>query len=273
MKYIDIKMNKIDFIRINRISPRYRVNSTVCPHRHDDMEMHLIIHGHGEMEVGNKTFPVSENSLIISFPEDTHRLILTGNSPYILQYTVFFELTGGHSEFSAMLRRRFRCGIINDKTALLFPEVERLWNSDNELLRQAAEHLLMSFLLGVTAAGDAPVVHPEVEKARAYMCCRVAEKLSLSQVSRHVGLEKSYFCRLFKQTTGETPMRFYLKQKIEFSKELLDAGRRNAEVAGTVGFSDEFHFSRRFKKITGMTPRQYRSRKFTNQGIACRSNG
>lgn len=251
-------MNEIDFIRINSIFPNYRVNTAVYPHRHAAMELHLIIHGHGVMEVGSESAPVSENSLVISFPEDTHRLIPARDSPYILQYTIFFELAGDSSGLGTLLRRHFRCGMKSDRATMLLPEVERLWNSGSRLLVKAAEHLLMSFLLGAVAAGDAVTIRPEVEKACAYLRRHVVDKFSLSRLSRHVGLERSYFCRLFKQTTGDTPARFLLKQKIEFSKEMLDAGKRNAEIAEAAGFADEFHFSRRFKSIAGMTPRQYR---------------
>lgn len=71
---------------------------------------------------------------------------------------------------------------------------------------------------------------------------------------------KPIFCRLFKKQSGETPMHFFMRQKVELSKEMLNSGERNSDIASVTGFADEFHFSRSFKKITGISPRQYRNK-------------
>jgi AraC-like DNA-binding protein len=264
MKHIDKNMYNIDFIRIRRMQPLYRTRAqnrtgkVVYPHRHSEMEMHLIIRGHGGMEVNGELFPLAENYFMITFPEDIHRLITAKDCAFILQYCVFFDVPDDSSEFGAMLRRNFRCGIKSSNGAVVFSEVERLWNSGNKLLMAAAEHQLTAFILTTLGAGNIAITNPYVEKAQNYMRNHVGQKISLEKLSRHVGLEKSYFCRLFKQVSGETPMRFFMQQKIELSKELLAAGQRNSDIASAIGFADEFHFSRCFKSITGISPRHYR---------------
>jgi AraC-like DNA-binding protein len=264
MKNIDINMNNIDFIKILRVSPQYRTQNIIYPHRHYDMEMHFVTQGHGFMEVNDELFPLSENSLIITFPEDTHHLIAAKDCVFISQHVVFFKLTYNNPDFNTMLRSNFRQGIKNIKGVLVFPEVERYWNSGNELLMAAAEHRLTSFILEYIGAGELTTSNPYVEKAQNYMRNHVAEKMSLNRLSRHVGLEKSYFCRLFKQFSGETPMHFFMRQKIELCKEMLNAGERNSDIAAATAFADEFHFSRSFKKITGTSPRKYRVAKEHN---------
>jgi len=255
MKDIDINMYNIDFIKISKVNLQYRVNNIVRPHRHRKTEMHFITRGHGYMEVNGKLFPLAENSFIITFPEDTHRLITAKDCVFMSQYMVFFDLTANVD----IMRRSFRQGVKSSKGVSVFSDVERHWNSGNKLLMSAAEYRLQSFIFELVGGGELAASNLYVEKAQNYMRNHVTEKISLNKLSRHIGLEKSYFCRLFKQVSNETPMRFLMRQKVELSKEMLNAGERNSDIAMATGFADEFHFSRSFKKITGASPRQYRN--------------
>ena len=263
MKNIVINMNNIDFIKIFQVRPYYRVRNFVPEHRHNKMEMHFVIGGHGSMEVNGELFPLTENSFIITFPEDVHRLITAKDCVFISQYTVFFDLTGGSGKLASQLRSHFRQGTKSSRGATVFPEVERFWNSGNKLLMAAAGHLLTAFILENIGTGETNATNPYVEKAQNYLRNHVNRKISLDKLSRYVGLEKSYFCRLFKQVSGETPMHFFMRQKIELSKEMLMAGERNSAIAALTGFADEFHFSRSFKNISGISPRQYRLQKIS----------
>ena len=258
MKDIDINMNDIDFIKIKNITTGYRVKETVSPHRHHNMEMHMIFNGNGYMEVGGELFSVAENTFIITFPEDVHRLIVDKGCKFISQYSTFFTLSEQNPEFYSMLKNNFRSGVQSKRGFAVFSEIERLLKSGDSLLMAAAEYHLNAFVLEAAKSADIIVTNQYVEVAQNYMWRYVAEKISLDKLCRHVGLEKSYFCRLFKQISGETPMQYFMRQKIELSKEMLSAGERNSDIAAAAGFADEFHFSRTFKKVTGISPRQYK---------------
>ncbi len=256
MKNIDINMNNIDFIKIERVGLHYRIRNKVYPHRHNKMEMHFITSGHGFMEVEEELLSFGENSFIITFPEDVHRLIPAEDCIFISQYTVFFDYTGDIE----ILRCNFKHGIKNIKGTSVFQEVERHWNSGDDLLMASAGHRLTAFILELLSEERKVLSNSYIENAQDYMRRHVAEKVSLDKLCRYVGLEKSYFCRLFKQISGDTPMYYFIRQKIELSKEMLSAGERNSDIASATGFADEFHFSRTFKKITGISPRQYKDR-------------
>ena len=256
MKDIDIKMNNIDFIKIDKVRLQYNIRKKVNPHRNEKMEMHFITSGHGFMEVEDELFPLAEKSFIITFPEDIHRLIPAGDCIFMSQYMVFFDYTGDVE----MLRRNFRHGVKSIKGASIFPEVERYWNSADKLLMASAEHHLTAFILETLSEEKTVMSNPYIEHAQNYMHRHVTGKISLDKLCRYVGLEKSYFCRLFKQVSGKTPMHHFMSQKIELCKEMLKAGERNSDIAAATGFADEFHFSRSFKKITGMSPRQYKDK-------------
>jgi AraC-like DNA-binding protein len=76
-----------------------------------------------------------------------------------------------------------------------------------------------------------------------------------------VGLDRSYFIRLFKKRVGVPPMRYAANLKMSAAADLLDNTKEPlAIVAAQVGFSDEYHFAKRFKQWSGVAPGAYRRR-------------
>ncbi len=83
--------------------------------------------------------------------------------------------------------------------------------------------------------------------------------LSLSQIAAKCGVSDCYFRRLFQQYSGESPMNFRQRLRIERAKQLLlsDEQYTVSEVAQELGFSDVYHFSKTFKKYCGESPKKY----------------
>jgi len=78
--------------------------------------------------------------------------------------------------------------------------------------------------------------------------------LSLDDLSQNVNLSKYHFLRIFKQHLGITPHNYIVAYKIQRAKELITKGNTLSDVSLEVGFSDQSHFIRNFKKIYGYTP-------------------
>lgn len=104
-----------------------------------------------------------------------------------------------------------------------------------------------------------------VKEAVAYINENYFEELTLSGLADKYAVESSYFSRLFKQETGENLMLYIAGKRMEKAKELMQREDINiAEVAFMVGYDDYTYFSKVFKKHTGVSPRDYRSRLFQN---------
>lgn len=81
----------------------------------------------------------------------------------------------------------------------------------------------------------------------------------LAEQCRH---DYSALSRLFSETQGTTIEKYFIAQKIERAKELLEYGELNLnEIADHLGYSSAAHLSSQFKALTGLTPRQYKQRK------------
>ena len=85
------------------------------------------------------------------------------------------------------------------------------------------------------------------------------EAPSMAELARHLQLHPTSVCRAFKQSTGLPPHQYLLSRRIECAKEMMgDPARSLTEIALDCGFSDSSQFSVVFKRIVGLTPREYR---------------
>jgi YesN/AraC family two-component response regulator len=101
----------------------------------------------------------------------------------------------------------------------------------------------------------------KVERVIEYMHEHIQDKITLSQLSDLVQLSPTYLSRAFKETTGYSTIEFFNKIKVDKAKEIILGGNRKIkEVAGALGFADEFYFSRLFKKTEGLSPTEFYSK-------------
>jgi AraC-like DNA-binding protein len=101
---------------------------------------------------------------------------------------------------------------------------------------------------------------PVIARARAYIYEHQTEDLSLGQVAKAVNASSFYFCKLFKKSTGINFIDYISNLRIEKAKNLLlNPDCLVSEIAFEVGFQSLTHFNRVFKKLTGVSPSQYRA--------------
>ena len=82
---------------------------------------------------------------------------------------------------------------------------------------------------------------------------------TLTEVAESIGLHPTSFCRGFKESMGVSPHRYMLVHRVNRAKEMMDDRRLSlTEIALDCGFSSSSQFSVVFKRITGMSPRDFR---------------
>ena len=100
-----------------------------------------------------------------------------------------------------------------------------------------------------------------VQKAQAYIEGRLDEKISVEHLSSHFAVGRRNFDRRFIKATGNTPGEYSQRVKIESAKKILESSRKTVnEVMYGVGYSDVKAFREVFRKITGMSPLEYRGK-------------
>jgi AraC-like DNA-binding protein len=98
-------------------------------------------------------------------------------------------------------------------------------------------------------------------RARVLLASDLARPLSGPQVAAEVGMPYDSFRKAFRAHSGTSPMRYRTERRVATARELIryQPGTTNRELAVLLGFTDEFHFSRRFREHTGSTPREFRA--------------
>ena len=100
-----------------------------------------------------------------------------------------------------------------------------------------------------------------VKEAQSYLENNLREKISVEHLSSRFAIGRRHFDRRFIKATGNTPLEYLQRVKIESAKKAFETSRKNInEVMYEVGYSDMKAFREVFRKITGMSPLEYRSR-------------
>lgn len=95
--------------------------------------------------------------------------------------------------------------------------------------------------------------------AKKYIQEKFYMPLSLEEVSESIGMSPSYLSTIFKKKTGVGFVEYLTSIRIEEAKELLSNPQRSvSETAEEVGYKDTKHFTKKFKKIVGLSPAEYR---------------
>lgn len=93
-----------------------------------------------------------------------------------------------------------------------------------------------------------------------YIQLNLNHDLSVTHLAQRVNLHTEYFSRLFQRHTGERPVKYVNEKRIERAQYLMVTTQMTfTEIAVQTGFENVFYFSKTFKKITGMSPRNYKT--------------
>jgi AraC family transcriptional regulator len=91
-----------------------------------------------------------------------------------------------------------------------------------------------------------------------FIVMNLHSSLSVKALAERIHLNSEYFSRLFEQYTGSRPLAYITEKRIERAQYLIMTSRgKHTEIAKMTGFESLSHFSRTFKKITGMSPKAY----------------
>ena len=109
--------------------------------------------------------------------------------------------------------------------------------------------------------GQKEHVDEPIREAQDYIESRVSERISVGELALRFAIGRRHFERRFKKATKNTPVEYIQRVKIEAAKKHFETSRKNVnEVMYDVGYSDTKAFRTMFKKITGISPLDYKNK-------------
>jgi AraC-like DNA-binding protein len=119
--------------------------------------------------------------------------------------------------------------------------------------------LLLERSLGHSCPAGSDSIAPGIEEVVTHIQSHHSEDFSLASLSRLCGLTPSYFSRLFKEKTGIPVFEYINRVRIQKARGLLKRTEMSIlEIAFAVGYNNISFFNRYFRKLNGMSPREYR---------------
>lgn len=222
--------------------------------------------GSGWCETASGRFTVGRGQVIVLPPGHTHAYGADEEDPWTLWW---FHAAG--DELEKFLERS---GMTIESPVRRPRDPHRVATLVAEILQWAERDTTLSSLLAASgaawhaltllaAAGTrSDGTDDLIEQAMSYLRENLAEPMSVAELAASLSLSTSHFSTLFKRRTGYPMLRYLTTLRMARARELLNITNWTiAQIAAEVGYPDSFYFSRQFKRIHGVTPREYRGRR------------
>ena len=101
-----------------------------------------------------------------------------------------------------------------------------------------------------------------IKEALNYIEQNFQNNISVEGIAQFCGLNRTYFGRIFKETVGKSPQQFLLSYRMAKAAELLKLTDLSiSDIGNAVGYPNQLHFSRAYKNVYGVSPREWRNKK------------
>ncbi len=241
-------------------------------HSHDEYQFCLSLNFPGQYFYRGVYTPVPSGALSVIHPGELHSAHDPCTRDRVAAYRVLQVPVALLEELNAQMgarRRRapfFAVVTTDDDLVRLFADYHRGSQSDaSALQREHALYALLSHWLARYSDAEVAVEFPPaapqaVGRAHDYLMDHLGHNVSTAVLAEVSGLAPYRLHRLFERSYGLPPHRYLLQARMERAKRLLAAGSRPAQVAAELGFADQSHFGRHFRRWTGISPSRYRGR-------------
>ncbi|MDO5547554.1 MAG: AraC family transcriptional regulator [Eubacteriales bacterium] len=228
--------------------------------------IHYVFSGSGHVRIGNTTYPVAPGSVFVVFPNQIRQIIPGESTPLGIHW---LELDG-----EVLLPELLQLNLTPNtpilpltvpagtgKTAAYF---SKLATSGEE--NKAHQLGICWLILGALAAETAQVKPQRIGNQRKYYVSQAIDliqrcymqDITVEDIAAYCRLNRSYLGKLFRDETGKSTQEYLIEYRMEVAcRYLRETTAPIGTIALSVGYQNQLHFSRAFRKTYGMSPRDW----------------
>jgi AraC-like DNA-binding protein len=244
-------------------------NFIMYPHRREEYLLHYVFHGKGVFRRGDQEYSLTRGNVFAIFPREVTSYAADHEDPWHFCWIGFC----GKNATRLIEMIGFS---IKDPVLTLNPDNEILdlitrcvqlcesLSSNTDLEIQSILYKIFSIIeskQGIFRNNnhDNKIISRHVMRAKSYIQLNYMKPLTIRKIAQQINLDRTYLSRIF-SSSEEISLHSYLTSyRIESAKRLLlETSFGIQEIGSMVGISDAYHFSRIFKKQTGLAPSLFR---------------
>lgn len=274
-------LEKVEYISQSHIRLWYNVqNDSYDLHHHAAMEIVYCLENQYSVKVGEKDYLLNAGDFLFIPPHILHELHpVDGGARYICLIDVDpvrafqdFQVMAPMFQQGFLLSRKTLPGVY-DRIKELFRDMSEVYFSNRMLWESTAYIRILEILTCLGREYFRNQVHAKGQSEHGsrddyetiasllkYIENHYAEDISLEQAADLSGFSKYYFSRLFKQITNDTFCDYLAHRRISAAQAMLSSDLPITDIAFRTGFNNLTTFNRSFRKHTGCSPSEYRSR-------------
>lgn len=274
MSYVDTHLLRMDFHDHGLAT--YPAGTSFGPRRLGDYEFVWLIEGTAEWDVDGTVIPAAAGTILLGRPGMTDEFRWDPRHRTRHGF-IHFALNWGNAVLPPM--ESWPLARLDRDVPVLRPLFQHLgtlltqtppgWT---ELAQGALRQALLAFLMGSGSSGDGvPEEHPLVAAVQDYVRTQWADDdcppITLGDLARAAGVSKVHLTRVFQAELGMAPVETLRRLRFDRAAGML--ARTNlavARIAQHCGFGDPYHFTRGFRALYGLSPREVRTR--ARRGLA-----
>lgn len=241
---------------------------SVAPHYAETIELLLTDGAKGEMRIGGRLYNLSGKQVFFIAPETVHSMHYLKSGGKMLNVKLSPDGFSKILNLSEMLMSKGTdfdsITPCQDTYDALFPLAKKLAAPCDVFLALTSVVGIFSVLSGASERDEntervsrSALNNSELREIIRFTNDHFSEKISIEKIAEKTGYSKFYFCEKFRSASGITYHSYLNGVRISNACKLLSSGASVSEAAEKSGFCDSSYFIRCFKKIKGITPKQY----------------
>ncbi|AEE15899.1 AraC family transcriptional regulator [Treponema brennaborense] len=228
--------------------------------------MLYCVSGCGIVELDSAKIPIQEKSVFCISPNTAYRLYADAETPWTLLWVHFdgtdVPLLPLNTDHPILIKSMQDDNRIQFYFIRLFDILSYSRLLDNFICASSILRIIICAVFFLERTPTDGIEDHYFALASRYMQDNLDKVLFLDEIAEHLHISKSCLNTVFKNKTGLAPMEYFINRKIQQACKYLRLTRLSvSEIAMKVGYTDQYYFSRLFKKATGVSPKGYRTKK------------